>query len=600
MQLVRKEIHRSGRDINVAWIDTQGIDLGIDTIHTRNENETEMARIESSRPIYKKIDDTEDDDDNSDEEVAQELVPVLDDGILDLSKIYFYIDTYKKLAKDPIEMWDLLLSPANNFLAYLNEEDSKLLCLFYIDARKIIDEELIMLRRQLTDVATTIGNKLYDLSDQIGLPEKLVYYCKNYDLPFPDLSYAGTRVGQDREEMTFKAEEYYQLMAISILCKLLGPIWGDLIYHSLQDIDTLQKESHCVGIILPVLEKEQFKPVSNKLYYYVSSIVNTALSSSYNNASFSAALGGFSTKRIHDAVYSVLLVKRYVNVDFFKQNGNLMVWTSTCAKSTVTTLIQTLNKKCHVMKRIDISDGPDRGGDEESNVSVLEHSSRVTTVTADVPVLIKIAVRNTIKDICIDCEVSELELKLAMTHYTANPIQVSVLNRVLVGLLLGNRLGGAKGLKYLSHLDFTKLVAVTQLYMANHIQTSLVHLLTASTPSLLSPTEENQKRHVSDEARNIDARINNLFNQSGEYRDCEKTFPYAIDNISLGGILLKLKDHIIKYNHFANTAPSVSTTMDQTPLRKGVLIEYDEFIMRNLCFILLQIINKEKQLTSDF
>jgi hypothetical protein len=303
-----------------------------------------------------------------------------------------------------------------------------------------------------------------------------------------------------------------------------------------------------------------------------------------------ATIGGFSKDRFHQSVYSMILVKRYVNVNFYTPDGNLMIWTSTCAKQSFTSTLGTLNKNCRVMKRVDISDGPDRGGDDESNISVLEHSSQVTSVTADVPMLIKHGVRHAIRLICREYQVSELELNTAMMYYQQNPIQVTPINKILVGILVGNKIGGAQGLKYLNNLDYTKLVAITQIYVANNIHSALVHLITATTPALIDPSPENQKKETS----TIDTRIDMVFKASGEYRSCEDIIPYAIDNISMGGILLKIKDNVIKYNHYANTAPNICTTIDEDPIIPGTLIEYDEMVMRNFCHIILQILNKEK------
>lgn len=590
MKIVRREIERSGRAIHVAWIDTEGLDLGFDTISSGIEPPQPEPEFIAVREMDKRNNNNDDDDDINPDLIEEELEPVLADGeILNLDNIYFCIDTYKKLATGSIETCDALLRPANGFLRDgLSQGDAKELCLFYIDCRKIIDEELILLRGNLSEVSIKIGNNLYDLAQKIDLPEKLIYYCKNYGIPMPDLSKAGTRVGQDREEMTFREPEYYQIMAISILCKLLCPIWGDLTYRTIKHIDTMQKETHCTGVIVPILNMEPFRAVSDKLYNYIANIVDKAISSSFANASFTATIGGFSKNRFHQSVHAMLLVKRYVNVDLYTPDGNLMVWTSTCAKQSFDSLIGTLNSKCHVMKRVDISDGPDRG-DEESNVSVLEHGSRVTTVTADVPVLIKYGVQQAIKRICREYQISDIDLKPALVYYHQNPIQVTPINKILVGVLLGNKIGGAKSLKYLDHLEYTRLVAITQIYVANHIHSSLVHLLTATIPALIDPTEENQKRSAS----TIDTRINMLFNISGEYKDCETAFNH-VDNSSIGTILLKVKDHITKFNHFANTAPNVSAIMEQDPLPKGSLVEYDEMVMRHFCSMILQIIGREK------
>lgn len=555
MEIVRRTIQRAGRGVVVAWIDAQGLDTGPNTFIGELDTDEDSLGVNPNDPV------------------------ILDRFKIDLNKVYFFIDTYRKLIEEPQSTWDDLLRPANGFLAHLSPEDSQELFNFFLDARLTIDEEIIILGRSLTDTSVAIGNKLYDVAVRIDLPAKLLYYCRNFNLPIPDLSYAGTKIGQHREEMTFREDEYYLAMAISVLCKLLCPIWGDLIYRTTRTADTMQKEALCVDVILPVLGMKLFRDVSNKLFEYIASVVDAEMSKSYTNASFTAAVKGFSKDRFHQIIYATMLIKRYVNVNFYAEDGNLMVWTNSSAKNAFVSQLQSLTKKCQVMPRIDISD--QQSGDEESSVSVLEHSSRTTTVTADIPVLIKLGIMQSIGSICRNLGVSSTDLDRAMGYYLQSSIQVTPINRTLVGILLGSKIGGARGLRYLNHIDYMRLVAITQIYVAEQMRGSLAHLLTTT----ISPIPKS-------EFSLTDTRITSTFTQSGEYKACVKN-TYAIDDISSVTILNTIKDQIVRNIHLVNTAPIISTIMEETPLEQNSVFEYDEMVMRNLCILILQILSKE-------
>ena len=579
MQITYRTLVKGDKDIVVAFIDTEGLDLGIDTCLIPLDQETDV--IESG-DVYSDEENDETDETVENEQDEENILPVTtDDGPFNLNALYFRVETYQKLTENPEAVWYPLLLPANRFLHTLSENDQRQLCLFFITTRKLIDRELS--GNAITDIATQLGNEIYDIAVAMHLPKKLLNYVKSHSgIPIPDLSYAGQNAGRDTEDMTFGSEEYHILMAISVLCKILFPVWGDLIERTRGDVDNMMKETQCINVIESMLMLEPFHAVRNKLYNYVSNLVTNEMKNSYATAAFTATMGGVSKSLFHHIAFSTLIVKRFVTIDLYIPSGNMMVWVSACAKSAFRSLQQNLNKHCRIMPRTDVSESSEYGDDERS-VSVLEHSSRITDVTADVPQLLRFGVRMSIPRLCHEYGISELEFRQVVGYYQQNPIQVTVFNKILVGVFVGNQIGGAQGLKYLDLSLYTQLVAITQIYIANNFAaSSVVHLLTATTPDAEKPVIE---------LAGINAVIIQNIKRSREYARCEALFPMVVDGVSVASTLKRIQEYIIKYPHYANTATYISAIMDQHTIEPGKLIHYESDVMQQCCEIILSRVN---------
>ena len=595
MKITRRIIQYGGVDTIVAFIDTEGL-VAIDGYDTTFIDQPYGGTIASIV-----------DEDNSDEVIN--LPPVMDtDGTINLNNLWFRMDTYNKV-KATQELWDKLLLAANTFLQLLTEEEQQLFCGFYIRTRRTIDRDLC--HGMITEVSTEIGNDFYDLAIKIGLADKIIDYVKYQSgIPIPPLAYAGTNEGRDRPELTFKEEEYYLLLAISVVAKLLCPIWGDLIVRicggsdkALKQVDNEMKEAHCINVIEPFLSLTRFRAVREKLYNYVTNTVNTTMNSSYKTASFTATIGGVSKNKFYHVIFSALIIKKYVIIDLYTpvgedgRNGNITVWTWTSIKHSFQALQTTLNKKCHIIPRSDISESYD--GDDDKKISYLEHGSHITEVTADIPVLIKFGVRMAIKRLCLEHNISESDYNTVLSYYKENLVQVTAFNKILIGVLLGSYIGGAQGLKYLDVTIYTELLTITQIYIATQqsTPTDVVHLLTSSTSDDEKPVLE---------LTSTNTMIITSSHQTREYRQCEESFKYSIGKVSITATLKRLQDCIVKYPHFTNTAPLICALMDQEPIPHGELIRYEPDVMQRCCEIILGIIApkgariiKEKQSFMD-
>jgi hypothetical protein len=612
MKIEWRRIPQGGKDIVTAFIDTGDLDLGIDIYKLPLEEDPDgnvpmttgawIPPAESTEVVLEIPDDPENRDDEQDDEDADE---VEDDALgyetsqsieviaqrsnmidgFNLERLMFRIDTYQALTGSPEEVWDALLMGPNLFLQTLTVDEQRQLCLYFIETRRIIDRDLF--GSAITDVATDLGNALFDLAVQIDLPNKLlnfITYHSNIPIP-PSLEHAGKNVGRDSEEMTFREPEYRVLLAISVLCKMLFPIWGDLIERTRRGVDNMLKETQCINLIEPVLTLEPFNAVRNKLYYYVTRIVEGEMKNHYPTASFAATIGGVSKEKFPMIIFSNLVVKRFVTIDLYTATGNFMVWISACSKQAYRSQQQTLNKHCRIMPRTDVSDTPD--GDEERSISVLEHASRTSDVTADVPQLIRFGVLVALPKLMKEFGIADLEFRQVMNHYQQNPIEVSIFNKILVGMFVGEQIGGAQGLKYLDRPLFMQLVAIVQIHIAKTLAVPFVaHLLSATTPDEEKPVLE---------LSSINGMIITSFKNTSEYRQCELSFPYAINNMGVAVVLKRLLEHITQYHHYANTAPFLTALMDGEPLPNNTLLLYGPDIMQQTCEVILDSISMRVQ-----
>ena len=578
MKIVWREIPRPGKDVVVAAIDTEDLDLGIPTYWDETVVTPDIA-FTTEAPT----EPTDEDAVEMDETEVPYIPPVTtSDGPFNLSELYFSVQTYRKLLTDKT-MWDRLLHTTNQFFARLTEDELRLFCLFYIEARRTIDRDLV--RGSIVSVTTNLGNMFYDLAMTIDLiPKVLIYVQGNTEIPKPDFSYAGGNIGRDRPELTFcennDLTEYYAILAITIICKMLCPLWGDMIERTVGDTGNMIKETLCLPIIEPILALDAFRAVSEKIYRCISNIVDNEIKNTYANGQFTATVGGVSRDRFCHIINAQLIVKKLVTVDLYKEDGNLVIWIHTCAKKTYNSLQQTLNRRCQIVPRIDISNTPDWGDDH--GVSVLEYGSHTTNVTADIPGLLRFSVRNAITRLRKMFQVPENEFRMAMTYYNLDMIDVTIFNKVLVGLFVGEEIGGAQGLKYLDLTLYMELVVIVQIYIANTYNApSIVHLLTAKTPEEIKPVAK---------LSTINMLIGMNTKHSPDYQACVRAFPHTIDKVGVSTVLARIQDFIVTHHHFYNTAPIVSANLDgpMATVSNGSLLEYEEVVMQQFCMILLE------------
>lgn len=548
MKIVKKQIIHNGTDVYVAHIDTEGADLG---------------RVS---PIP-------------------------------LDEIDFFIATYKKLHENNCELFDQLFKPANDFIKSLPEEAQVDLCNFFIDALCLINTSIDE-GQDLANISNDIGY-LFNIAVMKNDIPKLIFKWVDKNIQLPDLTNMVTEAHYTTE-MTFLHNDYVGVTSISVLCKILCPIWGDLIYKTKKITDTAIKESLCYGVIAAVMACKEFSYIDQKVTSYIENIIRSEVSSkSYSQTQpigFTVAVNGFSNERLNFTVYSIVFVKKFVIVNLLADTCNIMKFIKVCISSSLKALYSGLGKR-NFKPRYE----PTKTGDEEEgNVSLLENESHVTQTTADIKPLVRYGTEIAVETALKEFDIAPKLFNSILDYYAEYHIQPSPLNRCLTSLLFGDRIGGAAGIQFLNLRIYTKIVAATQIYIAKNWNNQLVDLLTAT-------TAEEEK---SGGSSNIDFRITMSQKDFGEYNRCTAIYPYTLNasgvNEKTGRyvtsketrfdhVITGLKDFITTKHHYANTAPMVQELLgDEIRYERGDLIQYDEFVIRNIYQYILNVAGSEQ------
>ena len=500
-------------------------------------------------------------------------------------ELEFRVSTYLRLSqhsKETPEAWQDVFEIANAFLASLSNEDKYAVHNFYLRCKRSI--------REVTSdngmiVVSAIAEHLSELVGRYRFAEKLMAFTLGAVVRYPNLEQAGTRP-HDRSELTFKLDEYKQLTALSIACKLLLPIWGEFIDRTKDYIDNTHKEIFCFVGIVPLLEDRVFYDVYTKLLNFSANTSMRKLNSRSKSSNdmrdlaFTMAHSGFDPARINHHAYSVLFVKKLATYNpITSPNGheppNIMRYIASNLSNTITSIIGQVEKKCRTMVRMDASSP---GGDDRDDVSVIENESRISRTTADVPIIIKVAQMATRDRLLKKYSIPDLSFKSALAYYMNNPPEKNVLVESVVSCIAGDYIGGAKGLKMLPMQNYLELIVIAQIHLAITSSPQVAHLLTCTT----SAEPRTQTATI------VDGRIQFGYDRSAAYHRCRELFPYEFGKgRSIVEHINSLLRWVTEFEHYYNTAPIVSSLMDEieAPIKRSPLI-YDENVIEHICLFI--------------
>jgi hypothetical protein len=490
-------------------------------------------------------------------------------------ELIFAIRTYKSLSNE-------ILAPINDFIGKMSLEDQSKLFEFYITAREFLNQEIN--EENYKEIPNVLGDWFYRLVMNLNLVERLVKYVIEADLPIPDLSMIGKRA-QDRTAYTFLHNDYVKLTAISLCCKILGPVFGDLMSKTGDFVNSTDKEVYCYDIISPTLYHPDIVDLNKKFVDYVNNLIDKKIPSVDEEISFIYTHRGYTENRFKKSIYCILLVKRFVNFDVTLREPHICDIMKYVAISTDKQLHNQLRSlvtdKNIIYPRGDVKKNQAEEWGEANSVSALEYESSTSRGTADIPTLVDVITDMTLDRVLKALVIDKDHFDAALKFHKYSPIMPSVFNKALVSTLIGNMIGGAYGLQYMNIEAYSRLVVATQLYASKVYQNQLVHLLTCST---------NQYPKIT-QISSTDQRIMFNSDNSTEYRKLTSMIPYNINNKSINTQLLALREWIIMYDHFYNTAPVVSE-LNGDVIENNVRIDYEDIIMREVCAFFVDAVAK--------
>lgn len=474
----------------------------------------------------------------------------VDKKLEDISnKLLFNIKTYEKLAKSTDWQFNLTMKkPIYEFMNLLSQKERDIIFEMYCKIKYELENNLSI---NFHDVIENIALIIDNVNTQINLVSKLREYVINSkNISFPDLSNKGNRP-QDRKEKTFVMSEYIDLTVLSIICKMFAPVFGDIIgiyfkrNKQENNTDKLFKERFSMGILKYIFEKE-FSALIEKLKFYIGNEINKKREISQ---SLSGLFKGYTVNNIENYILSALFIKKFVNVNLYRKDGDMMVYIISCTKYTLNSTIGGLKSKTDdtIKERFTPSDFGDKFGIDDNKKSNLEVESFDFDFTIDIPVLSKIGMNKLINDKLKEFDIDIDIYNEIVDYYFKSIINVTPINKFIISLFFSNELGSSVGIQMIDSLLFSKAVAFLQIYMINKDFKSLVHLM-----SIIPQTKIKAIRTVEDNKIIISK------GQGIEYRVCRDNFAHLDNFYNWDTYITKdICDFIINSYHDFNTSPLI-------------------------------------------
>lgn len=486
----------------------------------------------------------------------------------------FQIATYVKLKKastrnymnDSDNVWNITFASVNRFLNSLEDNDklaiAQTIVLIHSSLIEFFKQDNLF---QINALMRDMGEHINNMDLATNICDKLREYVVN-NMVVGVYKGAGKRA-QDSNILTFTPEHVIDLMTITLLCKMLSPLFGVIMKGLDKKIDSKLKETHCVAM-LNTLFQRKYKALIEKLQHYIKHVVKQCI-----DESTSSLMHGYNINSLSFYMYTTLLARQFVNVNLGIKNGNLITYIFVSVKRAIATAKSTILQKPTYNRKPMSS----RHDDEDGNVAQIEIDSLVSRKTMDVPALVVAAIPKTIGMQLNQYSIEVDEYDASTRYYVEkSPIIPNPINKDLNSMFYGKDLGGGKGILMLHGLDYMRITSLLQMIVlsidANYVP--LAHMLTAT----ISTTTT------------MDLSINaSLFKlnagSSQAYKSCRQRFensPYGTRGKEWDNHIQQLTDHLVTNTYVYNTSPWLWNWLETDNLN-GKNMEIDERIVTGLC-----------------
>jgi len=264
---------------------------------------------------------------------------------IDTPDYTYYLGNYEKLSEEDPSVWDIVFKPANVFLATLSIDEAKAVSRFYERMWKLITQTAVSDPLVIKPIVT-------ELLQAMDLPQQVVLFTMlQSGSLFPDLTAFlpyklpdSDPANPKRSASHFYPDDYACLIAISLLSKLLCPIWG-VLHVSLRFATNVIWETECYHIMTLLLDNTILAPTYKKLRRYIDGVVMHNLGM-YDTIDLDTMFkNGYLAGQVCDDVLTTLIVKRYVMLDLALPNTDILAWTAVNATSICQSRIALVTKK---------------------------------------------------------------------------------------------------------------------------------------------------------------------------------------------------------------------------------------------------------------
>lgn len=498
-----------------------------------------------------------------------EAVPLLNDNLYNLQ--HFTTNAYKKFrATDDDEGMPIIIHPVNEFFASLSVEDRYVVASAYLNMKYVIQS---MGKVDVDEVSHTVDelNKcLLMLDDKIDLCKKIALYIHN-SVPIRISQDIGSQP-HDTAKMTFYRDEIEMIAQVALLCKLMMPIFSDVMTMMQQndEFENSAKDLHCSPILTGVLSKN-YHDLIVKLQEYIKNIAGGGAKKCKTEALFNC---GDTVEKMMVELFAQALVRKLVLYDLFNPVENAIMHCIYRVGKYSTTTGRTGGKdKKQVSIRFDPGQSGVSGGDE-GNTSYMELESKRTSMSMEVPLIIRLGI-----DMAIEKEISvpgfNMELfNEIVAYYTYAPVEMNTINRYLISYYFGPKIAGAKGIDFADVNAYNKMTAIVQMLILGEQKYDILHGMSAL------PSDKPKAVEV-----HADKDMLIAVDKTYAYKNCMNRFPYRLGDMGWDTQLFEIQRELSTTHFKYNTPPIIWNYIGEAS-RNSQLYIYGTTLLSDICWFL--------------
>lgn len=490
-------------------------------------------------------------------------------------RVQFDIYTYKNLktVKPDHNKW-FLMDAVNDFTATLDNDEWDTLSRMFIGIKT--DCLGIQSTESVFPNLAKISLKIDRTFKKLDLINRAITFAQgNERIIYVAIKNQGKRL-QDRPELTWGEEEYRALTGLSIIMKLLFPVFGEIIhrFHTLRDNTNEGKEVYAVSVIENTI-KETVPEIYNKLLFYIANDVRKGI-----DKDDIAAMYGITHSAINKRCVAIILIKNMVNFDLHDEKSLMTYINVTVQKAAKTNY----NKKSNVHYS-DWSSLQSANTDER-NDSNLDDTIGVFTDKIEKRYIINHAADRAILKYSRINNFREDLLASAYDYYNRqdNIPPLTVFNELIMGVFIAPEVGSAYSLRYMNYDKISRLISVIQLYMIRTGYSRLVPLMS------VIPTDVDC---------DINAITNNIMLDRGQgsaYNYLKAKLEHLSKFMKVGAYLDKFAHFIVAQEFKLNVATDILDLSEDVKFSPEGYWRYDKNILAQMFGFVYKLIVEDSRL----
>ena len=482
--------------------------------------------------------------------------------------------TFKKIERqgnDPL-VWHAIFGVSNMFLNTLSKKDQETFVTHLVTLHNdILEFTKTQDMEQFSKFITKKAIEVQKVEESMDLCAKICAFAEK-TIPLNKDKDVGNG-SQHTEEFTFYRRHVLQLLTITLLSKLYGPISGLIMSIIKGPVDCKLKEMHAAALFKVIL-KHRYQALVDKLSKYLKNQINKVFEENYSTIFFA-----WTPNKLADYIFSSLLVRNFINVNLLDSDGDIMVYTVVTCKKIIKSKYREACKS-PVQPRLQYANS---NNSEDSAIAQMELDSISSYKTCDVVPIINTYIDKCCTKYMLQYDISVESYNNTLAYFRYHKVVPTTFNKFVACGLFGHDIGGGRGLLMLHQEEYTKLISILVLVCFNQGHYKLGHMVVA---------------RISDKLKLIPTASDNIlslnFASNFAYVNCKTVYDQRCTGATgkeWDRKMEKLVGHLTKFNYVYNTPVELWDEL-KTTNSNGKLIENDHGLFEQLCsFIELSICN---------